>query len=68
MSEAIQRPFAVYFNKDVAVDLLRGVSRTARGGSWPKSTSFLVLTRAFSALMLLVGRQEGHPACKKTEW
>ena len=23
---------------------------------------------AFSALMLLVGRQEGHPACKKTEW
>ena len=24
--------------------------------------------RAFSALTLLVGRQEGHPACKKTEW
>jgi len=23
---------------------------------------------AFSALMLLVGRQEGRPACKKTEW
>jgi len=23
---------------------------------------------AFSALMLLVGWQEGHPACKKTEW
>ena len=23
---------------------------------------------AFSALMLLVGRQEGHPACEKTEW
>jgi len=23
---------------------------------------------AFSALMLLVWRQEGHPACKKTEW
>jgi len=22
---------------------------------------------AFSALMLLVGRQEGHPVCKKTE-
>jgi len=22
----------------------------------------------FSALMLLVGRQEGHPACKKPEW
>jgi len=23
---------------------------------------------AFIALTLLVGRQEGHPACKKTEW
>ena len=23
---------------------------------------------AFSALTLLVGRQEGHTACKKTEW
>jgi len=22
----------------------------------------------FSALTLLVGRQEGHPACKKLEW
>jgi len=25
-------------------------------------------TNAFSALTLLVGRQEGHPACKKTKW
>jgi len=24
--------------------------------------------KAFSALTLLVGRQEGHPACKKLEW
>jgi len=24
--------------------------------------------QAFSALMLLVGWQEGHPACKRTEW
>jgi len=23
---------------------------------------------SFSALMLLVGRQEGYTACKKTEW
>jgi len=30
---------------------------------------FLFTTlHAFSALTLLVGRQEGHPACKKTEW
>ena len=26
---------------------------------------FLLIRFAFSALMLLVGRQEGHPACKK---
>ena len=26
------------------------------------------VSSAFSALTLLVGRQEGHPACKKTEW
>jgi len=25
-------------------------------------------TCAFSALTLLVGQQEGHPACKKLEW
>jgi len=29
---------------------------------------YSVLTVSFSALMLLVGQQEGHPACKKTEW
>ena len=28
----------------------------------------IVLVAAFSALTLLVGRQEGHPACKKTKW
>ena len=31
---------------------------------WPISSQFC----AFSALTLLVGRQEGHTACKKTEW
>jgi len=30
--------------------------------------SYEVMNRAFSALTLLVGRQEGHPACKKTEY
>jgi len=29
---------------------------------------FLFFVSAFSALTLLVGRQEGHPACKKLEW
>jgi len=28
----------------------------------------LLMSYAFSALTLLVGQQEGHPACKKTEW
>jgi len=28
----------------------------------------LLLLFAFSALTLLDGWQEGHPACKKTEW
>ena len=28
----------------------------------------VLVCSAFSALMLLVGRQEGHLACKKTEW
>jgi len=27
-----------------------------------------IVCSAFSALTLLVGRQEGHPACKKQEW
>jgi len=28
-------------------------------------TVFLMISCAFSALTLLVGRREGHPACKK---
>jgi len=31
-------------------------------------TYILFVFVAFSALMLLVGRQEGHPACKNWEW
>ena len=27
-----------------------------------------LISFSFSTLTLLVGRQEGHPACKKTEW
>jgi len=36
-----------------------------------KSTAYFLthpVYYAFSALTLLVGRQEGHPSCKKTEW
>jgi len=39
--------------------------------SQPLVSCFLISSShlfAFSALTLLVGRQEGHPACKKTKW
>ena len=32
------------------------------------SLIIILLHISFSTLTLLVGRQEGHPACKKTEW
>jgi len=32
---------------------------------WHHCSLWYFLQYAFSALMLLVGRQEGHPACKK---
>jgi len=40
--------------------------------AYPSSPGQMVIKRvyvsfAFSALMLLVGRQEGHPVCKKAE-
>jgi len=48
-----------------------GVDKGAQGAQPPNrraKKNFLVkiegLSVAFSALMLLVGRQEGHPACK----
>jgi len=34
-------------------------------GSINTQTAFFFLLFAFSALTLLVGQQEGHPACKK---
>jgi len=41
----------------------------AKNCGTPQITVFkmimILLFSAFSALMLLVGRQEGHPACKK---
>ena len=35
---------------------------------WVMACLLLVWVTVFSALTLLVGQQEGHPACKKTEW
>ena len=37
-------------------------------GSRKSAGIFVTKIVAFSALTLLVGRQEGHPVCKKTEW
>jgi len=39
-----------------------------RGMLYKYNSNISQLTCAFSALMLLVEQQEGHPACKKTEW
>ena len=51
---------------------LRGLRQGGVGSrTWPPAISRrgpLVPLCAFSTLTLLVGRQEGHPACKKTEW
>ena len=35
---------------------------------WRLNGCSSVVVIAFSALTLLAGRQEGHPACKKSEW
>jgi len=37
-------------------------------GRKSSSSSSVSSSSAFSALMKLVGRQEGHPACEQTEW
>jgi len=49
-------------------DKLRNLTLSSR--AWATFTFFILLSNstdliAFSALTLLVGRQEGHPACKK---
>ena len=44
---------------------MQGLSLATNEVSWILSWLVLQVKVAFSALMLLVGRQEGHPACKK---
>jgi len=63
---ALERPF-IFCNA-----LLSGVywalafsTKKAWSGHWLGLVFFLFLFSAFSALTLLVGQQEGHPACKK---
>jgi len=45
-----------------------GVCSKGVGSNSLQCTSCAFSACALSALTLLVGRQEGHPACKKLEW
>ena len=60
---------AGYDNGDIKLFDLRAMAvrweTNVKNGVYPTPTYLL---GAFSALTLLVGRQEGHPACKKLEW
>ena len=47
------------------VEVLRCQANKSLLAQLEKITIFHFLSGAFSALTLLVGRQEGHPACKK---
>jgi len=47
------------------VEVLRCQANKSLLGQLEKITIFHFLGGAYSALTLLVGRQEGHPACKK---
>ena len=57
---------------DFAHEFVYCASRTVSCGNTVHCYQFLSVVSlqsfAFSALKLLVGQQEGHPACKKTEW
>jgi len=65
----------VAIDAEICVNFARGYCSMADSVSYLNivlSNSCLILSAvcpfAFSALTLLVGLQEGHPACKKTEW
>jgi len=65
--------FRLFVWQNAVVRVLRGSFSRARVTTPPTdsaqvSVSLTSVKLAFSALTLLVGRQEGHPACKKTEW
>ena len=51
-----------------SLSLLHGPVSSVNGGFVCLFINTIIHVLAFSALTLLVGRQEGHPACKKTEW
>jgi len=56
------------FQQYVVFNILSCNSTSSHGLLIPAYEKLLLwFSCAFSALTLLVGRQEGHPACKKTE-
>ena len=60
----------MYCNVQV-INFMKYVTNThvqAAMGMFIVNDIIVVIAAAFSALMLLVGRQEGHPACKKQWW
>ena len=58
----------IQHRSDLGIQWQLANNRNAVSVCWVFSSPVLYLAYAFSALMLLVRRQEGHPACKKTEW
>jgi len=52
--------------QDDLLSVRRDDCSTTSDDEYPLRDSYVL--HPFSALTLLVGRQEGHPTCKKTEW
>ena len=67
-------PLTATCHLDFSVDAISTILSTDTNimawGQFTKIFSFILYqyVNAFSALTLLVGQQEGHPACKKTDW
>ena len=61
-----QTDYLFYINQEI----IRNASEYLHAKCYSKVTTsgLAVYDIAFSALTPLVGRQEGHPACKKQEW
>ena len=47
------------------IDVVQLIGTRLDAAGWYNQVCVVSILFAFSALMLLVGRQEGHPACKK---
>jgi len=52
----------------IRANCLNCLKRLLNQTSWSQGYNLFAEKCAFSALTLLVARQEGHPACKKQQW